>query len=828
MSLYHSVNIAIKKKGDSPSQQLTEVRLKLDDNLPTIRNELKRSDTIKIDNKLSFAKKASQSNDCSIIEFAEIAHENEINFILRDIIDEKQNILYLIESSVPDWNDKDYEESIIKEPTTINQQLIQQLKLNHGLFLNGYDIQRGKEAIFAEDGELNINLYNGQPIVYTDINDPVSPTNLLTFFNNIDSKYILRLQPSDACINFPIAEITFKSNLLESFSKCRDDVEELSASYGHIFARKTLVGGKLFIKDLSMATRTQIDLFKSHVIWAYNLAKENTNYIPDPFNFHLLPKIETLNGEKLNTPEKLADWMNNLYQKNLFDVISYDDIVPVFRLILNSLSEYKFKMAEKQPGVVNFKKKLSLEEWVGNAVYANLVKWIKDNHFLQGLIINQYRKIAKSKKIAINFIEIPNVRSSNKSYLEVIPYTNKPIIPQHIINSLYMNPRLIKSDDIIYGDCNFLVKFEQYEILIERNYIKPSKEFEHDINVALNNMKPFKALQDVFEEYGHFFPQKITLGRSLKKNITHIPHIYLDEKETGEMSAYRIDLKPPIFESLKLYLNDLNISYLLTQKENIVEQNELPDLMQNLSNLEIIEMDGIISLHKLLDIEQQRKVDIILNNNNEVQDNNKNYKIIMTGITNLKDLNNENSEHYKRIEIEPPLDDDNYEVFGSIISKNNLKLEEFLVKFRLYDFNGFSAMIKTLRTDNIITECFLLWVIVGNPSVSSVFSPKNRDLQIDYIKELKIDRNEESYYLIQTPSPLSQGCCVFVNAYYSSTTYEPLNVKSVILWKRNQIMVNIEPIEPAMDYLYFNICIIPSDYKTIKIDREEKDDKDIT
>lgn len=533
MSLYHSVNVAIKKKGDSPSRQLTEVRLKLDDNLPTIRNELKRSDTIKIDNKLSFAKKASQSNDCSSIEFAEIAHEDEINFILRDIIDEKQNILYLIESSVPDWSDKDYEESLIKEPTTINQQLIQQLKLNHGLFLSGYDIQRGKEAIFAEDGELNINLYNGQPIVYTGINDPVSPTNLLTFYNNnIDSKDILRLQPSDACINFPIAEITFKSNLLESFSKCRDDEEELSASYGHIFAKKILVGGKLFIKDSSLATQTQIDLFKSHIIWAYNLAKENTNYIPNPFAFHLLPKIETLNGEKLNTPEKLANWMNNLYQKNLFDVISYDDIVPIFQLKLNSLSEDKFETSEKQPGVANFKEKLSLEEWVGNAVYTNLVKWIKDNHFLQGLLINQYCKIAKSKKIAINFIKIPYVRRSRiKSYLEVIPYTNKPIIPQHIINSLYVNPRVIKSNDIIYGDYNFLVKFAQYEILISRNYIKPSKEFEHEINVALNNMKPFKALQCVFEEYGHFFPQKITLGRSLKKNITHIPHIYLEGKK---------------------------------------------------------------------------------------------------------------------------------------------------------------------------------------------------------------------------------------------------------------------------------------------------------
>lgn len=123
----------------------------------------------------------SQSNDSSNIEFAEVAHEDENNFILCDIIDKNQNVLYLIESSKPDWNDKDYGVSIIRETTTINQQLIQQLKLNHGLSLNGYNIQQSKQVIFAKNSELNIDLYKGQPIVYININDPVSPTNLLTF-----------------------------------------------------------------------------------------------------------------------------------------------------------------------------------------------------------------------------------------------------------------------------------------------------------------------------------------------------------------------------------------------------------------------------------------------------------------------------------------------------------------------------------------------------------------------------------------------------------------------------------------------------------------------
>ncbi|POG78559.1 hypothetical protein GLOIN_2v1535390, partial [Rhizophagus irregularis DAOM 181602=DAOM 197198] len=69
-----------------------------------------------------------------------------------------------------------------------------------------------------------------------------------------------------------------------------------------------------------------------------------------------------------------------------------------------------------------------------------------------------------------------------------------------------------------------------------------------------------------------------------------------------------------------------------------------------------------------LEIEQQKKIDVILNRKG-------NLKIIMTGIDELKDLNINNTEHYKRINIEPSLEDEDYEVFGSVISKYNLKSE---------------------------------------------------------------------------------------------------------------------------------------------------------
>ena len=93
----------------------------------------------------------------------------------------------------------------------------------------------------------------------------------------------------------------------------------------------------------------------------------------------------------------------------MFDIISYDDLIQLSKEV---------NVAERQPGVANYEDKLNLEKWIGNS-YINLVRWIKDNHFLQGLVINQHCKMAISEKIAINFIKAPNVKSSDKSYLEI-------------------------------------------------------------------------------------------------------------------------------------------------------------------------------------------------------------------------------------------------------------------------------------------------------------------------------------------------------------------------------------------------------------------------
>ncbi|RGB24374.1 hypothetical protein C1646_773201 [Rhizophagus diaphanus] len=365
----------------------------------------------------------------------------------------------------------------------------------------------------------------------------------------------------------------------------------------------------------------------------------------------------------------------------------------------------------------------------------------------------------------------------------------------------------IKIDGKSYEDFYYiLVKFESYEILLDVDNVKPTKEFEQIIEKALNSMKPLKDLQRIFNEYGHLFPQRIILGRSLK--------IILPDSSSNNT-----------FENVKS-LDDLDVSYLLTQKGEIIEKDNLSQWFDNTRyNLEIIEFDNIIPLYKILK-EEQIKIDDILDKFNDFQ----NSRIIMTGITDLKDLDNDEILYYKHINLETSLEDENYEVFGSIISKDNSKLDNIYVNFGLYDFNGFYAIIKKSEIANTdLKNCYISWMIVGRLSQLSVFSPNNRDFQVNYFKKLVELQSNQLNYRIETSFSLSEGYTIFAHAYHSSTNYEPNNIIELIKWSRNSIIFQITNLSQlnlnddsltetkniiSMD---LNICILPTDYKYLKI-----------
>ncbi|PKK79144.1 HCP-like protein [Rhizophagus irregularis] len=690
--------------------------------------------------------------------------------------------------------------------TTINsinnkQQIIQQLRLNHGLLLDEYSIQPSKQAVFMEDGELDLNLCNRQPIIYDLSIDKDNYKNIL--------------QTSDICINFPIAEITYKGDVSKSFSKCVDNDAILNKLYGHFFARKVLVGSKLLIKNLKLATQTQVDILKFYLLCTYSSAKYSTEIsFNNSFALNLLPKIVTLDGDELNTHEKLAKWMSSLYQegeKSIF-ILSYENLIPI--------SQLKKFITEKQPGVIDLKEKLSLVEWVGDVVDNNLASWTRKFHLFQGLIFNNY-EMEISKKPSIDFIKIPKVNTSNKSYLKIIKPSTKLevcLISNDILSLKNLSSFLFtkRNDTMSYEEYyHILIKCEQYEILLSKDNVRPTKEFEHVIEEALNSMMPLKALQNIFNEYGHLFPQRIILGRSLKNILPTLSSSAFETIVSGS-------------ESFKLHLDKLNISHFLTPKGKIIKKNDLLNWIQNPNNLEAIEFDDIILIYKILKEKQQKKIDDILQSN---------YRILMTGVTDLRDLDNNDVDYYKRINIEPSLEDENYKVFGSIISKDNSILEEIYVNFGLYDVNGFFASIKKLEETSVnIKECCILWMIVEKPSELLIFSPSNREFQVERVKESIILQLDKLNYCIKTSFPLSQGYTIFVHAYYPSNNHEPDNTIKLVKWSYNYVTFQIikstygksnntnnnfsEDIRKAIK-LDLHICFLCSEYRSLKIDNKD-------
>ncbi|RGB40244.1 hypothetical protein C1646_688101, partial [Rhizophagus diaphanus] len=527
-------------------------------------------------------------------------------------------------------------------------------------------------------------------------------------------------------------------------------------------------------------------MFKSFLTWVYDSAKYKKAI---PFNnftaLKFFPKITTSDGENLNTYDKLTNWMINLYQKNSDIIISYNNLVPISELKLGKSSS---SVNEMQPGVANFKEKLSLREW------------IKEFRLFQ----------ENSKKNAVNFINVPNPITTLEDFFKsnnVNKFLNKDMTLLPFIKNS------IQSVNLSYENyTHFMIKCERYRILLT-------------IEKALENMKPFTFLQDVFDNYGYFYPLNIVLGKSLKNILPNSSLPFTFKKMESS------------FESLTPFFDNFNVSYFLTKKGSIIEKDGLPEWIQSMNNdLEIIEFDNIISLYDILKEEQQR--------------------IIMTGFDDLKDLNIDNIEHYKRININPSFENGKFEVFGSIISndkKENLK-SDFFVRFGLYDNNGFSAMIKTLNKNSEIniTECYILWMIIGIPSELLVFSPRNRELPVSSIKEPITLRNDDSNsnYSIEISHQLSQGDIVSINIHCSTTNYEPINVK-LIGWLKNRINFQIlKPIynnsslsnstssiassddgEDSIDSLSINeeaiiidicVCILSSEYESLKIDNKEK------
>lgn len=122
-------------------------------------------------------------------------------------------------------------------------------------------------------------------------------------------------------------------------------------------------------------------------------------------------------------------------------------------------------------------------------------------------------------------------------------------------------------------------------------------------------------------------------------------------------------------------------------------------------------------------------------------------------------------------------------------------------------------------------------MIIGNPTKLSVFSPSNREFQMECIKKTITLQSGKQIYNVKTPVPLSRGYTILINAHCPSTNYELKNPVKLVDWVYNSINLQIidnessinQPINSEANVnIDLNICILYTDYKNLKIDYEEE------
>ncbi|CAG8835420.1 15969_t:CDS:2, partial [Gigaspora margarita] len=591
----------------------------------------------------------------------------------------------------------------------------------------GDKFKQSNKPILNNSGKLCIEIYTDEPFVYVACEDPSNSPHSDQMsnwkelqdanpdFSVIKENSVDYIPDTDVCILFPIAKVTYIGEAHKKFkSDFRNEKEfydDYCIEYGHFFANKILVGGILIIRNFVNAKMDQVEYLKSHLAWAFYASRSINENPMEKVIIDDIPVIETTDGF-IQSPKDLAAWMKSIYEDNVVEIISYEEVNPIFTIMdRRNINRFTKRLV---PGITHKHKELTFKIWLNNTPSTNLLPWIDKFHFCNGVLVNQFG-ITNSKQCVMDFIKMPIITTHDCLHLQIIhPNTNTE--ETLLRNNIIYESNSIPFVDMVSSEVNdinyFFVRHEVFKISLE-SCIKPRPEFEQAVEVALNSIKPYHALQELFNEFGHLLPLTVTLGRQLRKisqklkdSTNHIPF----EISFKSLSQHDID------EAFKQI--NMNFEYLTESKGNIRKQGQIYDWLTEYKNddnlLEIIRMDQVFPLYKILDNELQHRIDIIL-------ENRLNIRMLLTGFTTVNVDKIDFNEIHIRVNFGEHLNDDCFQVFGHVVDDDDKKLEDVIIKFDLFDYDGFSAfIILNQETAMNVEKLHVAWIIVGKPEIIDV------------------------------------------------------------------------------------------------------------
>jgi hypothetical protein len=377
-NLQDDVNITVQM--DDTLSKLVLVNLNLKTNLSKTRKRLEQNSKVKMYNTFSFANKISNNNNGSSL--AEIAREDEEKFILENIIDTKNKILYL--KSEHDWRffkDKlklEYGRNVSLEKANKKAFTIVNCEMDE--IVDGYEnntiqIDLEENKIIKNDFLLiaDIDIPNFAKLGVSIGNSNIKNSNVVTSltcniieYNKMSLKF--KLEPTTEFIEAVKDVIDSKDP-----GKFKDIIND----FGQFIPKEVILGGRVYFIARENSEEDSGEHAKNTGFQASNIKIEKkSSKSLNKNNSSKYQSFKVFGGKEVCSNNfNETDWVESLKDFRNWSCINFKDPVNIFQLLskdlrkqillligkkilFTSIEDYSYKLPESGSQLINLPKNI--------------------------------------------------------------------------------------------------------------------------------------------------------------------------------------------------------------------------------------------------------------------------------------------------------------------------------------------------------------------------------------------------------------------------------------------------------------------------------------
>ncbi|KAF0532411.1 chitin synthase regulatory factor chr2 [Gigaspora margarita] len=645
-------------------------------------------------------------------------------------------------------------------------QFINHFSLNKGRNRDKNDFIIGKKDILNYNGKLNfIKIDNFNPIVYfakanwkilndfsvlsrSDNENPFSDVEIMRINIPIG---VVEQHNCDLNKNF-IQEIEDALNILDINEK-RKKLREKFDEYGDYIITKVTIGGAIMI-DCSNINVKSVSRLQAYLKWGIDYAKGEMPSIFEDESLDGFPSFTTSPPRSMKTVKDLYSWLKDLHNYKDFELISYEDYKPSYKLLSDGIKKqivecFSLQPINKTPPVLipqlpSDVEQKSFSEWLSllkPSLLFYAYDWVKEFSLRYSTLV-QSSKLRQGLKITFKFLREPKITPINKiSVLFVQPRTQKMayLLENNIAikntDDLNLNETSDDYFSLLYDpleDSQYSnnpslkkiwcqIKFPVAKISFDLSSIILLESCLDVVNESFEHFQQYQNLSEIFKNhYGYLLPKTFIIGGILSKSYEQ------DYNSINIVNSQQIDFEEKDFcfqEKLEDFLTNLSEKYnidtsLFFSDDKVIKQNQIGCWYNTLK--------GNPDNWRIISLEDWRQIyNVDLNDNN--------YHIVFNGENSL--IRDNQSE--LMIEFPRSLTNNDYHIYGSVIKMNKYKswerVQEAMVTFDHTDQLRCVALIH--KSDNIRLNketTKVLWFVLAK---SEGYCTNNyKDMKVTYGK----------------------------------------------------------------------------------------------